>query len=114
MRTVSAAPGKVPAVTSAAQPSNGLADGLAEVGVGARVTGHELAQPEDVGDDLDLAGAAGTGADADGRDAQALGDGGRELLGHELQDDREGACLLDRQRVGQQRPAPSRGSCPGP
>ena len=35
------------------------------------------------------------GADADGRDAQPLGDRRGELLGHELEDDREGAGLLD-------------------
>ena len=82
------------------------ADGAAMVsrrcGVRPGVARHELAQAEDVGDDLDLPGAAGAGADADGRDAQALGDGRGQLLGHQLQHDREGAGLLDRQRVGEQ------------
>ena len=64
----------------------------------------EVAEAEQVGDDLDLAAAAGAGADADGRDAQALGDRRGELLGDELEDDREGAGLLDRERVGEERP----------
>ena len=40
--------------------------------------------------------------------------GGGELLGHELEDHREGAGLLDRERVGDAARAPGRGSCPGP
>ena len=52
--------------------------------------------------------AAGAGADADGRDAQPLGDGGRQLLGHELEHDREGARFLDGERVGEQRARRSR------
>ena len=66
--------------------------------------GSEVAEAEQVGDDLDLAAAAGAGADADRRDAQALGDGRGELRRDELEHDREGARLLDRERVGQQGP----------
>ena len=43
------------------------------------------------------------GPDPDGRDAEALGDGRRELLGDELEDHREGAGLLDREGVGDER-----------
>ena len=74
------------------------------MGVRPGVLGHEVAEADQVGDDLDLAAAAGAGADADGRDAQALGDGRRELLRDELEDDREGAGLLDRVGVGEERP----------
>ena len=63
----------------------------------------EVAEPDEVGDDLDLAAAARTGADADGRDLEALGDRGGELLRDQLEDHREGAGLLDRERVGDQR-----------
>ena len=67
------------------------------------VLGAEVAEADQVGDDLDLAAAAGAGADADRRDPQALGDGRRELLRDELEDHREGAGLLDRERVGDER-----------
>ena len=46
----------------------------------------------------------GAGPDADGRDVQALGDGVGQLLGHQLEDHREGAGLLDGERVGDERP----------
>src|SRR3989337_1318071 len=78
-------------------------DRLAQVGVEAGVARDVVqAQPEHVGNDLDLARAAGSGADADGRDAQTLGDGSGELLRYELQHDGEGARLLDCQRVGEE------------
>ena len=57
-----------------------------------------------VREDLDLAAAAGAGPDADGRDPQPLGDGRGELLRDELEDHREGAGLLDRERVGEEGP----------
>ena len=42
-------------------------------------------------------------ADADGRDAQPVRDGRRELVGHQLQHDGEGARLLDGERVREHR-----------
>ena len=47
---------------------------------------------------------AGAGADADGRDAQPLGDRRGELLGDQLDDDRERAGLLDRVGIAEERP----------
>jgi hypothetical protein len=44
-------------------------------------------EAEKVGDDLDLAAAAGTRADPDRRDPEPLRDRGSELLRDELQDD---------------------------
>ena len=91
-------------MTSAAYAAAASRIVLADVDVRLRVARDEVAEPDQVGDDLDLAAAAGAGADADRRDAQALGDRGGELLGHELEDHREGAGLLDRERVGDERP----------
>src|SRR5262249_5040344 len=44
---------------------------------------------------LDLAVTIGAGADADGRDLQAVGDRARQARGHALEHDREGAGLLE-------------------
>jgi len=44
-------------------------------------------EAQQVGEDLDLAAAAGAGADPDRRDAQALGDRRGELLRDELEDE---------------------------
>src|SRR5689334_21511025 len=79
-----------------------LADGGAQVRVGSSVPRHEVAEAEQVRDDLDLAAAHGAGADADRRDPESVGDGPGELRRHELENDREGAGLLDGQRVGEQ------------
>ncbi len=46
----------------------------------------------------------GAGPDPDGRDVQPLGDRRGELLRDELEDHREGTGLLDRERVGDERP----------
>ena len=81
----------------------GLEDRLAELRVRPRVAGHEGAQPEQVGDDEDLAARAGAGADADRGDAEPLRDGGGQLLRNELQDHRERAGFLDRQGVVEER-----------
>ena len=67
---------------------------------------HELRrlagrQPEHVVQDEHLPVGAGAGADADGRDAQRLSDGARELAGHSLQHDAEGSRLLQGFRVSQ-------------
>ena len=104
IRTVSAAPGNVPAATSAAYGATASRIVAAEVRVRPRVLRDAVAEPSEVGDDLDLAAAAGAGADPDRRDAQPLGDRRRELLRDELEHDRERARLLDRERVGEERP----------
>ena len=46
----------------------------------------------------------GAGPDPDGRDVEPLGDGGGQLLRDELEDDGEGAGLLDGEGVGEERP----------
>ena len=79
-----------------------LSDRLAQVRVRPGVARDEVAEAEQVGHDLDLAAAQRPGPDADRRDAQPLGDGAGQLRRHELEDDREGAGLLDRQRVGEE------------
>ena len=63
-----------------------------------------VGQAEQVRDHLDLARAAGTGADANGGYPQALCYRRGKLGRDELEDDREGACLLDGEGVGQQPP----------
>src|SRR6185369_4846119 len=83
-------------------PRGGVADLLADPYVRTSVLGDEIAQADEVGDDLDLAAAPGAGADPDGRHMEAFGDGRGELLWDELEDHREGACLLDRERIGDQ------------
>ena len=47
----------------------------------------------------------GAGADADRRDRETLRDRRRELFRDELEDDREGAGLLDGERIGEERPS---------
>src|SRR5690349_1839519 len=79
-----------------------LVDGGAQVRVRPSVSRQEVAEAEQVRHDLDLPTAQGAGPDADGRYPQSVGDGPGELRRHELEDDREGAGLLDGQRVREQ------------
>ena len=64
-------------------------------------------------EDLHLAVAAGSGADADGRDGELLGDERGELRGDALEHDRERARVLERAAVVEQlqRAARSRFAC---
>ena len=104
MRTVSAGPGNVPAATSAIQARVAVGDRALEVRVGAGVLRLEVAEAEQVGDDLDLAAARGPAPiPIVGMRRREVIDGG-QLLRHELEHDRERAGLLDRDRVGEQGP----------
>src|ERR1019366_5372840 len=69
---------------------------FAQVGVRPGVAGVPLLVAEQVGQDLDLAAAAGPGADPDRGDLQPFGDRGGQLLWDELEDHRERARLLER------------------
>src|SRR3954469_606219 len=82
-----------------------LRDRSAQVRERSRMAWNELAEAEEVVHDLDLTAATRTGTDADRRDPEPRGDQRRELLRHELEHDREGTRLLDRDRIGQQAPS---------
>src|SRR6266496_4206862 len=72
------------------------------MGVDSASPGNVRPQSEQVREHLDLATAACPGSDADRRDLEALGDRAGQLLRHELEHDREGAGLLDRERIVEQ------------
>ena len=114
MRTVSAAPGNVPAATSAAQARAASAIVSRRSAYGRACRGMKSPRPSRSVMTWTWPLQCGPAPmPIVGMRSRAVIAAG-ELLRHELEDDREGAGLLDRERVGEQRARLRRGPCPGP